>query len=83
MAITELRIYLEDTDAKKDGFPEVIIESYDNGEIQFASGVSSSKKNNIYDHVQGRVDADGDGDNDSEDDAIYIALVAAALKLLG
>lgn len=82
-----LNISLEDLDGDKS--PEVLIEYYDEGDEdtkgkkpKFAVSVKSSKKNGVYDSIEGGADADGDGDyGDADDVKAYTALANAFVKI--
>ncbi|MFJ4444722.1 hypothetical protein ACIPZ8_21860 [Pseudomonas sp. NPDC089422] len=81
MSAKEIRLSLGDID--NDNSPEVFIEYYAANDFEFSITVSSSKKNGIYDKVNGTGDADGDGDlGDPADNELYIKVANLAVQLL-
>lgn len=80
MNLKEIRISLAEIDG--DTSPEVLIESYTGQDIAFSISVSSSKKDGIYDKVNGRGDANADGEMDEKDKEIYRNFAQAAYDLL-
>ncbi len=80
MSTKEIRISLDEIDG--DASPEVLIESYDGKAFEFAISVSSSKKNGIYDKVNGSGDANADGDIDEKDQEAYRTFAQTAFNLL-
>lgn len=80
MAAKEIRVSIEDLN--RDTSPEVVLEFYSGKVLDFATSVSSSKKNGTYDTVDVKGDADGDDDYDARDEELYINFARAAVDLL-
>lgn len=88
MAKTEIRLSREDSD--KDGFPEILVELYEDGQFIQMAYAASSTKSAAYDKLSMAFDADGDnnvGDidkgnwvSDPDDKALILALVNAYAK---
>lgn len=76
MATNELRMTNEEID-EDDSSPEILMEFYKDTKLQFATYVSSSKKNGSYDTVNVKTDADSDGDMDATDEKVLLDLAEA------
>lgn len=76
MATNEIRMTNEEID-KDDSSPEILMEFYKDNKFQFATYVSSSKKNGTYDTVNVKTDADSDDDMDEMDEKVLLDLAEA------
>jgi len=77
---TKTEIRLSAQDFTGDGTPEVVVEFYKNGEMEYALSVSDTNKDGKFDTVSGEVDVDGKPGHQKRDDAVVIALVRAFMK---
>ncbi|WP_367598848.1 hypothetical protein [Pseudomonas fulva] len=80
MTTKEIRISVEDID--RDESPEILIEFYEGGDIEFSISVSSSGGNGVYDKVNGKADANGDNQFDEEDEESFRRFAQTAYHLL-
>lgn len=79
MATRELRLSMAEVDTSNN-LPEVVIEFYLDNAFQFATFVSSSVKDGVYDTVNVKTDADDDKDMDTQDETILLELATAFSK---
>jgi hypothetical protein len=80
MAAKEIRMSFEDFEG--DGKKELVVEFYSRGKLKFATYLTSSKNNRVYDQVQVKGDVDGDGDFDARDKKLIQKLAEAAVAML-
>ncbi|WP_434602813.1 hypothetical protein [Pseudomonas sp. Z4-7] len=80
MAAREIRMSFEDFEG--DGKKEMVVEFYSRKKLEFATYLTSSKSNGVYDQVEVKGDIDGDGDFDARDKKLIRKLAEAAVAML-